>query len=138
MNSNWNFSLVVCQLICMSFAHCIHDSFPSFFYSDACFQGIKLSEMHARLATRAEIPPATAMSRIPYSGFQGLQGSDGPRRFTIENSGDPSQLPISHMCFNRIDLPPYYVSLEQANPCSGVIIIFPIAKSAFQTPTFQS
>ncbi|KAI6028340.1 hypothetical protein F5J12DRAFT_959304 [Pisolithus orientalis] len=44
-----------------------------------------------------------------------LQGSDGPRRFTIEKSGDPSQLPKSHTCFNRIDLPPYkdYASLEQ-------------------------
>ncbi|KAE9406415.1 HECT-domain-containing protein [Gymnopus androsaceus JB14] len=40
--------------------------------------------------------------------------SDGPRRFTIEKSGDPSQLPKSHTCFNRIDLPPYkdYASLE--------------------------
>lgn len=53
-------------------------------------------------------------SRIPVNGFKDLQGSDGPRRFTIEKSGDPSQLPKSHTCFNRIDLPPYkdYASLE--------------------------
>jgi hypothetical protein len=52
--------------------------------------------------------------RIPVNGFKDLQGSDGPRRFTIEKSGDPSQLPKSHTCFNRIDLPPYkdYASLE--------------------------
>jgi len=58
---------------------------------------------------------ATGTSRIPVNGFKDLQGSDGPRRFTIEKSGDPSQLPKSHTCFNRIDLPPYkdYASLEQ-------------------------
>ncbi|KAJ6546462.1 hypothetical protein DFH09DRAFT_1171103 [Mycena vulgaris] len=54
---------------------------------------------------------ATGTSRIPVNGFKDLQGSDG---FTIEKSGDPSQLPKSHTCFNRIDLPPYkdYASLE--------------------------
>ncbi|CCM03910.1 uncharacterized protein FIBRA_06061 [Fibroporia radiculosa] len=58
---------------------------------------------------------ATGTSRIPVNGFKDLQGSDGPRRFTIEKSGDPSQLPKSHTCFNRIDLPPYrdYETLEQ-------------------------
>ncbi|EPQ58094.1 HECT-domain-containing protein [Gloeophyllum trabeum ATCC 11539] len=58
---------------------------------------------------------ATGTSRIPVNGFKDLQGSDGPRRFTIEKAGDPSQLPKSHTCFNRIDLPPYkdYNTLEQ-------------------------
>ncbi|KAI0035962.1 hypothetical protein K488DRAFT_76298 [Vararia minispora EC-137] len=58
---------------------------------------------------------ATGTSRIPVNGFKDLQGSDGPRRFTIEKAGDPNQLPKSHTCFNRIDLPPYkdYESLEQ-------------------------
>ena len=58
---------------------------------------------------------ATGTSRIPVNGFKDLQGSDGPRRFTIEKSGDPNQLPKSHTCFNRIDLPPYkdYETLEQ-------------------------
>jgi E3 ubiquitin-protein ligase NEDD4 len=68
---------------------------------------------------------ATGTSRIPVNGFKDLQGSDGPRRFTIEKAGEPSQLPKSHtwfdyappiqflancslMCsFNRLDLPPY-------------------------------
>src|SRR6266436_6570805 len=74
----------------------------------------------------------TGTSRIPINGFKDLQGSDGPRRFTIEKAGDPSQLPKSHTCFNRvcttrhcgsvlilidflqIDLPPYkdYNTLE--------------------------
>lgn len=44
----------------------------------------------------------TGTSRIPVNGFKDLQGSDGPRRFTIEKSGDPSQLPKSHTCFNRV------------------------------------
>jgi E3 ubiquitin-protein ligase NEDD4 len=57
---------------------------------------------------------ATGTSRIPVNGFKDLQGSDGPRRFTIEKSGDPAGLPRSHTCFNRLDLPPYtdYESLE--------------------------
>ncbi|KAK7685350.1 hypothetical protein QCA50_011714 [Cerrena zonata] len=56
----------------------------------------------------------TGTSRIPVNGFKDLQGSDGPRRFTIERSGDTKSLPKSHTCFNRIDLPPYedYEALE--------------------------
>ena len=50
---------------------------------------------------------ATGTSRIPVNGFKDLQGSDGPRRFTIDNSGEEGQLPKSHTCFNRLDLPPY-------------------------------
>jgi len=58
---------------------------------------------------------ATGTSRIPINGFKDLQGSDGPRRFTIQKSGDPSELPKSHTCFNRMELPPYkdYATLEQ-------------------------
>jgi len=49
------------------------------------------------------------------NGFKDLQGGDGPRRFTIEKSGDPNGLPRSHTCFNRLDLSPYedYESLER-------------------------
>ncbi|KAI4201802.1 MAG: hypothetical protein LQ350_003002 [Teloschistes chrysophthalmus] len=50
---------------------------------------------------------ATGTSRIPVNGFKDLQGSDGPRRFTIENSGSTEHLPKSHTCFNRLDLPAY-------------------------------
>jgi len=58
---------------------------------------------------------ATGTSRIPVNGFKDLQGSDGPRRFTIEKSGEEAQLPKSHTCFNRLDLPPYktYEALTQ-------------------------
>ncbi|KAI7828247.1 hypothetical protein BC939DRAFT_483487 [Gamsiella multidivaricata] len=60
------------------------------------------SEKKARL-----LQFTTGTSRIPVNGFKDLQGSDGPRRFTIEKSGEIGQLPKSHTCFNRIDLPPY-------------------------------
>ncbi|OJD29930.1 e3 ubiquitin-protein ligase hula [Diplodia corticola] len=58
---------------------------------------------------------ATGTSRIPVNGFKDLQGSDGPRRFTIEKAGEITQLPKSHTCFNRLDLPPYktYEALNQ-------------------------
>ncbi|KAI9276603.1 hypothetical protein BY458DRAFT_505502 [Sporodiniella umbellata] len=49
----------------------------------------------------------TGTSRIPVNGFKDLQGSDGPRRFTIEKAGETTQLPKAHTCFNRIDMPPY-------------------------------
>lgn len=54
----------------------------------------------------------TGTSRIPVNGFKDLQGSDGPRRFTIEKAGDIGNLPKAHTCFNRLDLPPYK-NLEQ-------------------------
>jgi len=75
---------------------------------------------------------ATGTSRIPVNGFKDLQGSDGPRRFTIEKSGDASQLPKSHTCFNRIDLPPYkdYASLEQK-----LTLAVEYARSTFQLIT---
>lgn len=58
----------------------------------------------------------TGTSRVPVGGFRDLQGSDGPRRFTIEKlcntgivskGGDREMLPKSHTCFNRLDLPGY-------------------------------
>lgn len=73
----------------------------------------------------------TGTSRVPVNGFKDLQGSDGPRRFTIEKSGDPAGLPRSHTCFNRLDLPPYtdYESLEQK-------LLFAIECVFFQSPLF--
>jgi E3 ubiquitin-protein ligase NEDD4 len=38
---------------------------------------------------------ATGTSRIPVNGFKDLQGSDGPRRFTIEKQGELNNLPKS-------------------------------------------
>ena len=50
---------------------------------------------------------ATGTSRIPLNGFKDLQGSDGPRKFTLERLDDTEMFPRSHTCFNRIDLPNY-------------------------------
>lgn len=49
----------------------------------------------------------TGSSRVPLEGFQGLQGSDGPRRFCVQKIDDVSRLPSAHTCFNRLDLPAY-------------------------------
>lgn len=38
----------------------------------------------------------TGTSRIPVNGFKDLQGSDGPRRFTIEKTGELTNLPKAH------------------------------------------
>jgi E3 ubiquitin-protein ligase NEDD4 len=38
----------------------------------------------------------TGTSRIPVNGFKDLQGSDGPRRFTIEKAGEIMNLPKAH------------------------------------------
>ena len=38
----------------------------------------------------------TGTSRIPVNGFKDLQGSDGPRRFTIEKAGEVINLPKAH------------------------------------------
>ncbi|KAJ2721794.1 hypothetical protein GGI07_003728 [Coemansia sp. Benny D115] len=65
-----------------------------------------VNEMDGEHQTRL-LQFTTGTSRIPVNGFKDLQGSDGPRRFTIEKSGDVVALPKSHTCFNRIDLPPY-------------------------------
>ncbi|WAQ91531.1 hypothetical protein PtA15_14A415 [Puccinia triticina] len=56
------------------------------------------------------ISPLLGTSRIPVNGFQDLQGSDGPRRFTIKKAGEITQLPKSHTCFSRFDLPRYPTS----------------------------
>lgn len=50
---------------------------------------------------------ATGTSRVPVNGFKDLQGSDGPRHFTLERIESNEMLPIAHTCFNRIDLPTY-------------------------------
>lgn len=67
---------------------------------------------------------ATGTSRIPVNGFKDLQGSDGPRKFTIEVVSDKGILPRSHTCFNRIDLPQFdtyedfLAKLQMAVECS--------------------
>lgn len=49
---------------------------------------------------------ATGTSRIPVNGFKDLQGSDGPRRFTIEKAGDLANLPKAHTWYVFFFFPP--------------------------------
>ncbi|KAF8793148.1 E3 ubiquitin-protein ligase NEDD4 like protein [Argiope bruennichi] len=60
------------------------------------------NEMRARL-----LQFVTGTSRVPMNGFKELYGSNGPQLFTIEKWGTTDNLPRSHTCFNRLDLPPY-------------------------------
>ena len=50
----------------------------------------------------------TGTTKVPSGGFASLIGATGPRRFTISKSSkDANSLPVSHTCFNQIDLPEY-------------------------------
>lgn len=46
----------------------------------------------------------TGTSRIPVNGFKDLQGSDGPRRFTIEKAGEINNLPKAHTWYVKLSL----------------------------------
>jgi len=58
---------------------------------------------------------ATGNSQVPVTGFKDLQGNGKIQPFNIKKAGTENDLPISHTCFNRIDLPPYtsYYQLKQ-------------------------
>ncbi|KAL6617944.1 hypothetical protein U3516DRAFT_662115 [Neocallimastix sp. 'constans'] len=58
---------------------------------------------------------ATGTSQIPATGFKDLQGNGEIECFKIKRVGNEKDLPVSHTCFNRIDLPPYssYTMLKQ-------------------------
>ncbi|EUB59451.1 Signal recognition particle protein [Echinococcus granulosus] len=49
----------------------------------------------------------TGTCRLPVGGFKELMGSNGLQLFTIKRAGKENALPLSHTCFNRLDLPPY-------------------------------
>lgn len=52
----------------------------------------------------------TGSPRVPIQGFKALQGFNSePRLFTIHliRNANTDDLPKSHTCFNRIDVPPY-------------------------------
>jgi len=58
---------------------------------------------------------ATGNSQVPVTGFKDLQGSGKIQHFKLKKIGLPKDLPKSHTCFNRIDIPPYtsYTQLKQ-------------------------
>jgi len=53
---------------------------------------------------------ATGNSQIPVTGFKDLQGNGTIQHFKIKRYGNTNDLPSSHTCFNRLDLPPYRTS----------------------------
>lgn len=66
---------------------------------------------------------ATGTSRIPVNGFKDLQGSDGPRRFTIEKSGSVDALPKSHTWYVFYILPRSKSSIHRERKGKRLIII---------------
>eukprot|EP00042_Codosiga_hollandica_P044516 m.441851 g.441851 ORF g.441851 m.441851 type:complete len:246 (-) comp56805_c1_seq1:112-849(-) len=49
----------------------------------------------------------TGSCRLPIEGFRALQGHRGLTPFTIYRIRNTTELPTSHTCFNRLDLPSY-------------------------------
>jgi len=50
----------------------------------------------------------TGTSKVPLGGFANLVGIGGKiRKFNIHRTGAVQSLPISHTCFNQLDLPEY-------------------------------
>ena len=67
----------------------------------------------------------TGTSRIPVNGFKDLQGSDGPRRFTIEKAGEITNLPKAHT---------WYVPGKENIPLYGYIRLLTQPRLQFQPP----
>ena len=75
---------------------------------------------------------ATGTSRIPVNGFKDLQGSDGPRRFTIEKAGEPQQLPKSHTWYFQLSRT-IYTAVANSDIVSTVLISPHIRRSRRST-----
>jgi len=55
----------------------------------------------------------TGSSKVPLGGFATLQGVQGPQRFQIHRAYGPvERLCTAHTCFNQLDLPESYTSME--------------------------
>lgn len=64
----------------------------------------------------------TGTSRIPVNGFKDLQGSDGPRRFTIEKAGEINNLPKAHTWYVQ-RFPPGLVAAMFINNITALIVL---------------
>ena len=49
----------------------------------------------------------TGTSKLPLEGFKALQGTNGITPFTLQKADGVDRLPLSHTCFNQLDLPSY-------------------------------
>ena len=63
----------------------------------------------------------TGTCRLPVGGFAELMGSGRLQLFCIDRWGTPKDLPRSHTCFNRLDLPPYRSKRELAQKLTVAI-----------------
>lgn len=68
---------------------------------------------------------ATGTSRIPVNGFKDLQGSDGPRRFTIEKAGEPNQLPKSHTWYVAFEIVLSGCGMDTNDEIVSIVWIYP-------------
>ena len=50
--------------------------------------------------------------QVPLEGFQGLQGAEGTKKFSIHRAYNTNLLPTAHTCFNQLDLPEYAAEEE--------------------------
>lgn len=86
--------------------------------------------LHVTCGPRVPVPirdGTTGTSRVPVNGFKNLKGGDGPRCFAIEKSKDPSGLPRSHPCSNRLDLSSLYdYESLQRKLCFVIECTFPL------------
>lgn len=49
----------------------------------------------------------TGSAKLPVSGFAGLIGNAGPKKFSIKKVSGTDRFPVAHTCFNELDLPEY-------------------------------
>uniref|UniRef100_A0A2K5IVQ2 E3 ubiquitin-protein ligase n=1 Tax=Colobus angolensis palliatus TaxID=336983 RepID=A0A2K5IVQ2_COLAP len=71
----------------------------------------------------------TGTCRLSLGGFAELMGSHGPQKFCTEKVGKDTWLPRSHMCFNRLDLPPYKSYKQQKEK----LLLFAIEETGIWT-----
>jgi E3 ubiquitin-protein ligase NEDD4 len=72
----------------------------------------------------------TGTSRIPVNGFKDLQGSDGPRRFTIEKAGEVNNLPKAHTWY--VILVPGLASTFLSSPLPSTPFLDNLAYSLYR------
>jgi len=57
----------------------------------------------------------TGSCKVPAGGFKFLEGQHGRQSFTVHKVPNSKNLPVSHTCFNQLDLPEYdtYETLKE-------------------------
>ena len=80
----------------------------------------------------------TGTSRIPVNGFKDLQGSDGPRRFTIEKAGEIMNLPKAHTWYVTSHLTVFACTFCVCNIPFGIkILMLPFQLQPYRPASVQ-